>query len=55
MSEPERETVIVDRGGSGAGMIIGIVVVIALLFVGYLVFVPWTLIRKMWFKVTNLF
>ena len=38
MSEPDRETVIVDRGGSGAGMIIGIVVVIALLVVGYLVF-----------------
>jgi len=38
MSEPDRETVIVDRGGSGAGVIIGIVVVLALLAIGYLVF-----------------
>ena len=34
----ERETVIVDRGSSSTGMIIGIVVVLALLVVGYLVF-----------------
>lgn len=39
MSEPDRETVIVDRGGSGgAGAIIGVVVVVALLLIGYLVF-----------------
>lgn len=38
MSEPDRETVIVDRGGSGAGMLIGIIVVVALLAIGYLVF-----------------
>ena len=38
MSEPDRETVIVDRGGSGASAIIGIVVVVALLLIGYLVF-----------------
>ena len=37
MSEPDRETVIVDRGGSGAGAIIGVVVVVALLLIGYLV------------------
>ena len=36
MSEPDRETVIVDRGGSGAGAIIGVVVVVALLLIGYL-------------------
>jgi hypothetical protein len=34
----ERETVIVDRDGGGAGAIIGIVVVVALLLIGYLVF-----------------
>ncbi|MEQ9634446.1 MAG: hypothetical protein RLW68_00015 [Devosia marina] len=38
MSEPDRETVVVDRGGSGAGMIVGIIVVLALLAIGYLVF-----------------
>lgn len=37
MSE-DRETVIVDRGGSGGGAIIAIVVVVALLAIGYLVF-----------------
>ena len=34
----ERETVVVDRGGSSTGVIVGIVVVLALLVVGYLVF-----------------
>ena len=38
MAYNERETVIVDRGGSGAGMIVGLIVVIALLAIGYLVF-----------------
>ena len=38
MSEPDRETVIVDRGGSGAGAVVGVVVVVALLLIGYLVF-----------------
>jgi hypothetical protein len=38
MAYNERETVIVDRGGSSAGAIVGIVVVIALLAIGYLVF-----------------
>jgi len=38
MAYNERETVIVDRGSSGAGVIVGIVVVIALLAIGYLVF-----------------
>lgn len=38
MAEPDRETVIVDRGGSGASMLIGIIVVVALLAIGYLVF-----------------
>ncbi len=38
MHEPDRETVIVDRGGSGAGAIVAIVVVVALLAIGYLVF-----------------
>lgn len=38
MHEPDRETVVVDRGGSGAGAIIAIVVVVALLAIGYLVF-----------------
>lgn len=38
MSDPNRETVIVDRGGSGAGILIGVVLVVALLAVGYLVF-----------------
>jgi hypothetical protein len=36
---PERETVIVDRGGRGAGgLIIGIIVALALIAVAYLVF-----------------
>ena len=38
MAEPNRETVIVDRGGSGAGMLVGIVLVVAVLAIGYLVF-----------------
>ena len=38
MSEPDRETFIVDRGGSGAGMLVGIIVVIALFAIGYLIF-----------------
>ncbi|MBJ3783562.1 hypothetical protein [Devosia sediminis] len=37
--EPDRETVIVDRGsGSGVGMLVGIVLIVALLAIGYLVF-----------------
>jgi hypothetical protein len=38
MSEPDRETVIVERDGSGAGMLVGIVLVVALIAIGYLVF-----------------
>lgn len=38
MSDPDRETVIVDRGGSGAGLLVGIVLVVAMLAIGYLVF-----------------
>jgi hypothetical protein len=38
MAYPERETVIVDRGSSGAGVIVGIIVVLALLGIGYLMF-----------------
>lgn len=34
----DRETVIVDRGGSGAGVIVGIIVALALLGIVYLVF-----------------
>ena len=36
----ERETVVVDRGGrsGGSGLLIGIVVALALLAIGYLVF-----------------
>ena len=39
MAPTDRETVIVDRGGSGtAGIIIGIVVAIAAIAIAYLVF-----------------
>ncbi|WP_127753666.1 MULTISPECIES: hypothetical protein [unclassified Devosia] len=36
----ERETVVVDRGsrGGGSGLLIGIIVALALLAIGYLVF-----------------
>ena len=38
MSEPTRETVIVERSGGSAGVIIAVVAIIAVLVVGYLVF-----------------
>lgn len=38
MHEPDRETVIVDRGSGGSGAIIALIVAIALLAIGYLVF-----------------
>ena len=38
MANGDRETVIVDRGGSGAGAIVAIIVVLALIGVGYLIF-----------------
>ncbi|SMQ70250.1 hypothetical protein SAMN06295905_1849 [Devosia lucknowensis] len=38
MHESDRETVILDRGGSGAGIVVGIIVAVAILAIGYLVF-----------------
>jgi hypothetical protein len=38
MSERDRETIIVDRGGSGAGFLVALVVIIAAAAIGYLVF-----------------
>jgi hypothetical protein len=38
MANMDRETVIVDRGASGTNVLVGIVVVLAILAIGYLVF-----------------